>query len=108
MKLALCMIAAVAFGQSLGDQLHEAVRSGDVAATKALLEKGADVNAKGPYDQTPIFFAADRGHIEVVRVLIAAGAKVNVTETFYSMTPIMRASMKKRYDVIQLLLEKGS
>lgn len=104
------MFAATAalFAQSLGDQLHDAARSGDSERAKALLSKGADVNAKGLYDQTPLFFAADRGHVEVVKVLLAAGAKVNIKDTFYGMTPAARASMKKRYDVISLLLAAGA
>ena len=32
--------------QELNDQLFEAVRKGDAAAVTALLDKGADVNAK--------------------------------------------------------------
>lgn len=108
MTLTMLALVSVVFLQAAGDKLFEAASAGDVAATKNLLAGGADVNAKGLYDQTPIFFAADRGHLEVVRVLIDAGAKLDVKDSFYSMTPISRAAMKKRYDVIKLMLEKGS
>jgi len=67
-----CAVAA-----DLNEQLFAAVRKGDVAAVKTLLEKGADVNAKGPYEQTPLFFAADRGYFEIVNLLVEKGADIN-------------------------------
>ena len=50
--------------QELNDQLWEAARSGDAAAVTALLDKGADVNARFRYGTTALFKAAERGHIE--------------------------------------------
>jgi len=47
--------------QELNDQLFEAVRKGDAAAVTALLDKGADVNAKFRYGATALFKAAERG-----------------------------------------------
>jgi len=38
--------------QELNDQLYEAVRRGDAPAVTALLDKGADVNAKFRYGAT--------------------------------------------------------
>jgi hypothetical protein len=101
-------LAVPVWADGLGDQLIAAAQKGDLAAAKALVEKGADVNAKGLYDQTPIFFAADRGHIDVVRYLIEKGANVNAKDSFYSMTPIARAAMKNRAEVVKLLLDKGA
>ena len=48
--------------QELNDQLYEAVRKGDVAAVTAVLDKGADVNAKFRYGTTALFKAAERGN----------------------------------------------
>ena len=43
---------------------------------KFLLEKGADPNAKDTfYGATPMTWAAEKGHVEVVRLLIEKGAK---------------------------------
>ena len=64
----------------------EAVRKGDAAAVTALLDKGADVNAKFRYGATALFKAAERGNTEVVKVLLARGADVTVKDTFYGAT----------------------
>src|SRR4029453_675608 len=53
----LLAVAAVAAAtqtskQELDDQFYEAVRKGDTAAVTALLDKGADVNAKFRYGRS--------------------------------------------------------
>jgi len=90
------------------DELFAAVRKGDAATVKKLLDKGADVNAKGPYDQTPVFFAADRGYIEIVKMLIDKGADLNRKDTFYNFTAIGRASMKGHKEIVGLLAANGA
>ena len=104
----LCAAFLTAQTASLDDQLHDAVRKGDLSLTRSLLDKGANVNAKGLYDQTPLFFAADRGHLEVARLLIDRGAKIEAKDSFYGMTPLTRAAMKQRKDLVLLLLDKGA
>src|SRR5436190_8059926 len=61
--------------QQLNDQFWEAVRKGDITQVTALLDKGADVNAKFRYGATALFKAAERGHLEVVKLLLARGAE---------------------------------
>lgn len=51
-----------------------AVRRNDTPAVKALLQKGASVNLRTPFLQTPLEIAAGEGHDEVLRVLLQAGA----------------------------------
>ena len=72
--------------QELNDQMWEAVRKGDAAAVRALLDKGADVNARFRYGSTALFKAAERGHVEIVKLLLARGADVSVKDTFYGAT----------------------
>ena len=42
---------------------------------QALLEAGADINAKDKYGKTALMFAAANGHTAVVVLLMKAGAK---------------------------------
>src|SRR5262245_33116784 len=90
LSIALLLAATAAFGQTskqeLNDQFCEAVRKGDLAAVTALLDKGADVNAKFRYGATALFKAAERGHTEIVKLLLARGADVTVKDTFYGAT----------------------
>ena len=94
--------------QALNDQLYEAVRKGDAAAVTALLDKGADVNAKFRYGTTVLFKAAERGNAEVTKLLLARGADVNVKDTFYRANAMSWALENGHLDVVRLLLEKGS
>ena len=58
--------------------LHLAAEAGSVDAVTALLDKGADVNAKETeWDQTPLIFAAESNRVDVLKVLVQRGAKVD-------------------------------
>jgi ankyrin repeat protein len=94
--------------QTLNDQLFEAVRKGDAAAVTAVLDKGADVNAKFRYGTTALFKAAERGHVEVTKVLLDRGADVKVKDTFYQSTAMSWALSGKHVGVVRLLLEKSA
>ena len=90
------------------DELNAAARKGDVAAVKALLDKGISPDAKWRYGMTALFPACDRGHMEVVKLLIERGANVNISDRFYNGTPMGQAINKEHIDIVQLLLEKGA
>lgn len=94
--------------QELNDQLFEAARKGDAAAVTALLDRGADVNAKFRYGTTALFKAAERGNTEVVKVLLARGADVNVKDTFYGATAMSWALDSDHLEVVRALLEKSA
>lgn len=92
--------------QELNDQFWEAVRKGDLPAVTALLDQGADVNAKFRYGTTALFKAAERGHIEIVKLLLARGADVTVKDTFYGATAMSWALENNHVDVVTALLQK--
>jgi hypothetical protein len=92
--------------QELNDKFWEAVRRGDLAATTALLDQGADVNAKFRYGTTALFKAAERGHVEIVKLLLAHGADATVKDTFYGATAMSWALDGDHLDVVDVLLQK--
>jgi ankyrin repeat protein len=92
--------------QELNDKFFEAVRRGDLAATTALLDQGADVNAKFRYGTTALFKAAERGHVEIVKLLLARGADATVKDTFYGATAMSWALDGDHLDVVEVLLQK--
>jgi ankyrin repeat protein len=94
--------------REIDEQLWEAARKGDAAAAQALLDKGADVNAKFRYGTTALFKAAERGHTEVVKLLLARGADVTVKDTFYGATAMTWALENKHVEVVRALLEKSA
>ena len=59
-----------------GHALHSAVCRGHVDIVKLLLEKGAELEARGKvYGRTPLSWAAGNGHEAVVKLLLEKGAK---------------------------------
>jgi ankyrin repeat protein len=94
--------------QALNDQLFEAVRKGDAAQVTALLDKGADVNAKFRYGQTALFKAAERGNAAVAKVLLDRGVDVKVKDTFYGATAMSWAMSHGHTEVVRLIFEKDA
>jgi outer membrane protein assembly factor BamB len=102
------LFASLCFTFTPPEDLWEAAKKGDVAAVKALLAKGVDVNAKTDYGATALHFAADKGHVEVVKVLLQHKADVNAKDTFYSARPLAWAFMRNHAEVVKVLIEAGS
>lgn len=95
-------------GDDLNEELLAAVRKSNAAAVKDLLAKGADVNAKSPYGQTPLFFACDRGSVEIVKMLLDKGVDIDAKDTFYNSTALSWAANKQHVEIVRLLLDKGA
>jgi hypothetical protein len=94
--------------QALNEQLYEAARKGDAAEVKAVLDRGADVNARFRYGATALFKAAERGHTEVVKLLIERGADVTVKDTFYGATALYWATSKGHTGVVRAILARSA
>jgi ankyrin repeat protein len=60
--------------------LMEALLLEDAPAALKLVRGGAAVNVSGPYRQTPLITAAEKGFAKVVHELLARGADVNARE----------------------------
>ncbi len=111
---ALTLALSLGFSQqtadktALNEELWAAARAGDVARVTKALEAGADVNAGNRYKATALFFAADRGHVEVIKLLLDRGADVNALDTFYKFRPLMMAAMNNHTNAAVLLIQRGS
>src|SRR4030095_11805795 len=70
---------------------RETVTRGDVAAVRALLQDGADVDARDRHGQTALMLAAHAGHDDVIAVLLEHGAALDVTAKFV-LSALLRAA----------------
>jgi ankyrin repeat protein len=87
------------------DTLIQAIRQNDLAGIQQQIKAGADVNAKGDRDTTPLMYAAAYGSVEAMRSLIAAGADVKARNAFEA-----TALLWCTYDLnkVRLLVEHGA
>ena len=78
-----------------------------VAVIQALLDGGADVNAKDGEGNTALTWAANEGKVDAAKALIAGGAEVNI-QNKSGTTPLTRALLYKRDAVAEVLRQAGA
>jgi ankyrin repeat protein len=60
--------------------LFEAASSGNALATRRLIARGVDVNARDSDGGTALFYAAGFAHPKVLQLLLEAGADVSILD----------------------------
>ncbi len=73
-----------------------------------LLKAGADPNGTSEEGQTALMTAALTGKADAVKVLLAAGAKVNEKEPYKGQTALMWAASEGNADAAAMLIEFGA
>lgn len=94
----------------LDNQLLEAVKVPDdlqLQAVKDLLDQGANPNALGFLDDTPLHLAALHNNIEIAKLLLDRGVDVNAANLFGG-TPLFYAAGHNHLAMTQLLLDRGA
>ena len=86
--------------------LAMALAGGHLAASKLLIEKGANVNAIVDGGGNLLFFIAPSGKEDLVELLLKNGAKVN-HKNKYGATPLDAVSMFKHPEIADLLRKHG-
>jgi cyclase len=102
-----CLMAFSA--ASPADEIQDAVRAGDLARVKALIEKDPQlVSARNPNGQTLLFDAVMSRRLDITEYLISKGADVNTRNNF-DITPLHIACRGEgSIDIVRLLAEKGA
>jgi ankyrin repeat protein len=86
-------------------------KRGDATAVKWLLDHGADPNALWAHWNamvTPLHLAAMQGHVEIVRILLQAGADPGIRDSTHDSNPLGWAEFFHRPDVVETLKEYGA
>ena len=99
----------------MGDSSTElgiAVKNGDIDSVQDLINRGVvDVNNsihRTERGATPLFIAAENGHTDVVKALLAAGAGVNTARTDDGATPLFIAAQNGHIAIVNALLKKNA
>jgi ankyrin repeat protein len=108
-RVAIAALIVCASSLPVGAQspLVDAVKAGDPAGVRALLDQRVDVNAAEADGTTPLHFAVDRDAPQIVQMLIRAGADVK-TANRYGATPLWLAAVNGNARTVAMLLEAGA
>ncbi|MBT4884838.1 MAG: hypothetical protein HON55_01630, partial [Legionellales bacterium] len=83
--------------------LNFAIEKGRTDIAKALIENGADVNAKDKDGLTPLNMATYFSHLDIAEFLIKKGANLNAKDK-YGFTPIHLAIVQDNLELVKLFL----
>ena len=88
--------------------IYDAAYNGNIEAVKQHIAAGTDVNAKDNIGRTPLHGAVVDGHKDVVELLIAKGADIELRCTTCGGTALGHAASGGHKEIIELLIEKGA
>lgn len=90
----------------LGKQLLEACRNGNTEEVKSLMQSGAAFTTDW-MGTSPLHFAAQYGHVEVLDVLLKAGVSRD-TRTKVDLTPLHLAAQGGHLEIVSQLVQHGA
>jgi ankyrin repeat protein len=110
-RCAVCLVIACAAAHatlaSAAATLIDAVKNGDRAAIRAMLQKKADVNTASADGTTPLIWAAQLDDLETAEALLGAGANARAANR-YGITPLQAAAVNGNPKFLSLLLKAGA
>jgi ankyrin repeat protein len=86
----------------------EAAMTGNRDAVRTLLKDGGDVNTSQADGMTALHWAAQKGDVELAKILFYAGANVKATTRIGGYTPLLMASKNGDAPMIDALLAAGA
>ena len=86
---------------------HQLVKDKNLQIIRSMIKNKADLNRQGAYGYTPLMIASLTGNLEGVKLLIGAGAKVDVTQKD-GQTPLWLAALNGYSDIVAFLAKEGA
>jgi ankyrin repeat protein len=87
--------------KEIDKKLLEAVQDNEIEKVKDLIDRGANVNAKTEFGETPLHLAQSK---EMAEFLILKGADLHAKDNDFGMTPLFNAPK----EIFELLISKGA
>ena len=84
------------------------LNSYDELVTVLIEEFGADVNKVKDTGLTPLSCACEVGNVNIVKILLKYGAKVDISPESIGVPPLMEAAFLGDLEIIKILLEHGA
>jgi ankyrin repeat protein len=85
-----------------GSPLHVAVRADNQEIASLLLKRGALVDVRDASDHTPLHNASWNGYLDMIVLLLDAGANIHAT-TYSGSTPLSCARSGRKIEAIQFI-----
>lgn len=86
-------------------EFHEAVAANDLQKVKDLIAEGVDIHHIGDWGCTPLEYAIELGFLDIVSVLLSAGANPEFGVNIY---PLSLAVQTRQVDIVSALIEAGA
>ena len=99
--------AAFASDIYLDNRLLAASSRGDTRAAQEALSKGANIDARDRFGNTPLILSSDGGYQEITRLLIKEGASLNAVNV-YGYTPLLSAVTNSHRYIASMLFKAGA
>ena len=105
--LLILLLSSAGPVMAAADELVEAVRRGDYAAARALVEAGGDIDTREADGTTALHWAVRHDRAGIAALLLRAGADANAANR-YGMTPLSLAGTNGSPAIVALLLDAGA
>ncbi len=92
--------------RDLDEQLREAAWANDVDRAAALIQRGADVNAKDDTEQSAYLISTSEGYLDLLSLTLANGARIDDRDSWNG-TGLIRAAERGHALVVGRLLQVG-
>ncbi len=90
--------------------LHYAAEDNNLNLVTLLINNGANIEAKGDRNVTPLYCSARDGYLEIARFLLDksadANARAGIKVTAHDWTPLHTAAAHGKLDVVKLIIDK--
>ena len=103
----LALVLLVATAAAADTRLIEAVRKGDAVALRALLARKVPADSATADGTTALHWAVDADRLDLVNVLLSAGADARVANR-YGIAPLMLAATNGNAAIVERLLKAGA
>ncbi len=91
-----------------GDPLRAAAKHDHTEVARILVTAGVELESTAsPLGWTPLFYAARSNNVDLLKLLIKAGASVHAVNK-YDSTPLMRAAMEGSAESVNVLIGAGA
>jgi ankyrin repeat protein len=91
------------------EQLHSAAQDGDLAKIEDLVRRKYPLNRFDELGKTPLHYAVQENHLEVVKWLLDAGANVNAhDERVIGNTPLRDYVHECTFEMAKCLIDAGA